>query len=59
MEILREYFAPIVLWTLTISLFLWFQFYSLPKLERFKREEEEAKRRLATAAPESHSKSSE
>ena len=58
METLRFYFPPIVAGTLLLTAFLWFQFYALPRIQKLRREEEEAKR-LATAAPESHSKSSE
>ena len=57
MDILREYFGPIVLGTMTLIGFIWFQFFELPKMEAEKRA------RLAneapTAAPESPSKSSE
>ena len=57
MEIIRNYFGAIFLGTLMTIVFIWFQFFELPKMEAEKRA------RLAqedpTAAPESHSKSSE
>jgi len=52
----REYIPAGFLMVLTSSVFIWFQFFELP---RMKREQEEERRNAANAAPESHSKSSE
>jgi len=52
----REYIPAGFLMVLTSSVFIWFQFFELP---RMKREHDEEQRNSPTAAPESHSKSSE
>jgi len=45
---------------LLLVVMIWFQFYALPKIRQFERKEEEERRKAdPTAAPESHSKSSE
>jgi hypothetical protein len=53
----REYIPTFFLMTVGATIFIWYQFFERPRMNR--EWEEEAKKKASTAAPESHSKSSE